>query len=263
MCLILVARAVRTDAPLILAANRDEFVARPTRPASFWDSPSGMLAGRDLLRGGTWLGVSRSGRFAAVTNIRDVGGQEARARSRGELPVEFLASGMDAGEWIHGLEARNGEYGGYNLFAGDVGAIWYTSNRLRSAPETLPEGVHGLSNSVLRSPWPKVVRGARDLEVALEAGDLSVESIFEVLADGDPASDSELPDTGVGLENERLLSSRFVRMPGYGTRTSTVVLFGADEHVTLVERTWPVPPGLPETRWFRFRFDVEQHAAAR
>jgi uncharacterized protein with NRDE domain len=257
MCLVLVALGVRSDAPLVIAANRDEFHARPTAPAAFWPEPAGMLAGRDLLHGGTWLAVARSGRFAAVTNIREPSRHRRDSRSRGELPVQFVDAGTDPGSWLGALWAREGEYGGYNILVGDAGSAWYASNRDPSGPRKLSGGLHGLSNSILDDPWRKATGGVRDLEEVLRRDELSVESIFEVLTSEEQAPDVDLPETGVGLEKERLLSSRFVRMPDYGTRSSVVVLYGSDGHLSLAERTWPVRGGLPETRRFRFRLHME------
>jgi len=262
MCLILVARAVRPDAPLILAANRDEFRSRPTAPVSWWRDGSGILAGRDLLRGGTWLAVSRDGRFCAVTNIREPHRHDPDAHSRGELPVEFVVAEEGARAWTARLGERDARYNGYNLVAGDIRSVWYHSNRDPAGPRSLEEGIHGLSNSVLGDPWPKVIRTTSRLAESLR-GDLSVDDLLDVLADGDVAPDDRLPDTGVGLEAERALSAPFVRLPGYGTRASTVVVFGADGHITFVERTWPPLGGLPETRRFRFRFEQKYHPASK
>jgi len=262
MCLILVARAVRPDAPLILAANRDEFLSRPTAPASWWTDGTGLLAGRDLLRGGTWLAVSRGGKFCAVTNIREPRRHDPSARSRGELPPEFVVVAAGAEAWTARLGERDSRYNGYNLVAGDIRSAWYHSNRDASGPLSLGEGLHGLSNSVLGDPWPKVSRTASRLRESLE-GDLSVDAILDVLANDDVAPDDRLPNTGVGLEAERALSAPFVRLPGYGTRASTVVGFGPDGHITFVERTWPPVGGLPETRRFRFRFEPEYHPVSK
>lgn len=261
MCLVLVARAVRSDAPLILAANRDEFHARPTAPATYWEDPPRMLAGRDLIRGGTWLGISRSGRIAAVTNIREPNMRDVAPQSRGALPVEYLRTEEEPASWIRTVGMRGAGYGGYNLIVGDCSSVWYASNRDTSGPSSLADGIHGISNAILGTSWVKITRATERLAAILEQGDLSAELILEMMTDREQVLDSELPDTGVGLEVERRLSSRFVRLGDYGTRSTTVVLFGSDGHVTMVERTWPRDGALPETRRFRFLFDAEHQRA--
>jgi len=254
MCLILLAWRAREDYPLVLAANRDEFYRRPSAPAQFWDDEPGVLGGRDLEKGGTWLAVSRSGRLAAVTNYRDGRGRRAAPRSRGELVASFVA-GTDAPDrYVAGLAASAADYDGFNLL---VGSLWdgiaYYSNR-GGAPHQLQPGVHGLSNHLLNSPWPKVERGKAGLLdlLAAPAGEL-VPALFSLLEDQTPAPDDLLPDTGVGHAWERVLSTAFIRSADYGTRCTTVILADAAGQVRFIEHTHALGLTGAQRREYAFR----------
>lgn len=236
MCLILLAWRAHPGYPLVVAANRDEFFARPTAPAAFWDDAPQILAGRDLEAGGTWLGVTRNGRFAALTNYRDPVRNKAGAPSRGELVSRFLAGEQSAPEYLRQLESMADRYSGFNLVFGDSGGLWCFSNCGEGERE-LPPGVYGLSNHLLDSPWPKVARGKSALAKALQA--LPDQApLFALLRDDRIAADDELPRTGVSLEWERLLSAAFVRSPTYGTRSSTVVQFDEAGRLRFTEQTF-------------------------
>lgn len=249
MCLILFAYEAHPEYRLVVAANRDEFYERPTAAAGFWPEAPGVLAGRDLLHGGTWLGVTRGGRFAAVTNYRDPAVKIENAPSRGALVTEFLKSIESAGEYTRGLAARAGEYNGFNLLAGDGRSLYYFSNR-GGPPRELGPGVYGLSNALLDTPWPKVVRGRRALAEVVKSGDaLAPEVVTRVLLDRVRAADAELPETGVGLEVERVLSPLFIESPGYGTRCSTAVLLDRAGRLTFVERTFEAGAEAGEARY--------------
>ncbi|HEX8176861.1 MAG TPA: NRDE family protein [Pyrinomonadaceae bacterium] len=238
MCVILLAHRAHPEYPLILAANRDEFYERPTARAAFWSDDEDTLAGRDLERGGTWLGVTRGGRVAAITNYREPGLRISDAPSRGLLVSRFLSGGLDAGEYLSKLSDEASLYNGFNLIAGAGGRLHYFSNR-GGGPREIEPGVHGLSNHLLDTPWPKVERGRRALAGLIEGGGpISVEEIFEILADDARAQDEALPETGVGLELERMLSPLFIESPVYGTRSSTVVLFNHQGEVSFIERTF-------------------------
>jgi uncharacterized protein with NRDE domain len=253
MCIILLAHQATPEYPLILAANRDEFYERPTARAHFWDDDRGMLAGRDLERGGTWLGVTEAGRVAAVTNYREPGAKMKDALSRGLLVTDFLAGDAGPDEYLAELSTRGDLYQGFNLIAGRVGEICYFSNR-GGEPQRITPGVHGLSNHLLNTPWPKVERGQKALaNLIARHGCLCVEDIFKVLADDARAADEALPETGVGLEVERLLSSVFIQSPLYGTRSSTVVLFHRHKEVTFIERTFAYGSDTYEEVRFNFK----------
>ncbi|MFZ5510879.1 MAG: NRDE family protein [Pseudomonadota bacterium] len=239
MCLILLAWRVHPDYPLVVAANRDEFFTRPTAPAGFWSDASEVFAGRDLEAGGTWLGATRGGRFAALTNYRDPARNRNGAPSRGELVSAFLRGNATPADYIARLQPRSGAYNGFNLLAGDGHDMHYFSNVAEESGHIGPlaPNVYGLSNHLLDTPWPKVARGKSALTAALDALP-DAEPLFELLRDDCQAADEELPRTGVSLEWERLLSAAFIRSPAYGTRSSTVVLRDTAGNTTFIEQTW-------------------------
>jgi len=241
MCLVLLAWDKHPRHRLIVAANRDEFYARPTAPAEWWADAPHVLAGRDLREGGTWMGVTRDGRFAAVTNVREPQSYRVGAPSRGHLVGNFLLSRAPSLGYAAGLMPIAPMFNGFNLLLFDGAALAWFSNRGTGA-RTLPPGVYGLSNAQLDTPWPKVVLGKDDLRRAIDAPDDELEAhLFESLARRDPAPEAELPSTGVGEERERALSSAFIATPEYGTRCSTVLLMGRDGQVSLTERTTTLP----------------------
>lgn len=247
MCLAAFALNAHPRFPLVIAANRDEFFARPTAPMAWWTAGGvELLAGRDLEAGGTWLGLTRAGRLALLTNVREPGRQVAGAPSRGALVVDWLAGQGEAPAFAAQLPPG---HNGFNLVTADLarGAWHWVSNRA-PAPVALGPGLHGLSNAALDTPWPKTVglkaALARALDGATGAEPL-VAQLLEALADATPAPDAALPDTGVGLARERQLSPRFVRLPDpehpalarYGTRCSTVLVREADGRTLVVERS--------------------------
>jgi uncharacterized protein with NRDE domain len=238
MCLVLIARDSHPDYSVIVAANRDEFYERPTAHAQFWaDSPS-VLAGRDLEAGGTWLGVDRQGRLAAVTNYRQGERESGSQRSRGCLVSDFLTGHAAARDHLERVRGSAGLYHGFNLLACDAAGLFYFSNREGRVRELAP-GVYGLSNHLLDTPWPKVVSTKRAFGALLTGGASElVADLFGLLSNPDQAKDDHLPSTGVGQEWERLLSSAFIVSNDYGTRSSTVVLVGRDGSIVFVERTF-------------------------
>ncbi|HLO69133.1 MAG TPA: NRDE family protein [Holophaga sp.] len=233
MCLILVAWRAHPEYPLAVAANRDEFFARPTAAAAPWAEDPRVLGGRDLEAGGTWLGIREGGRFAAVTNVREPGVPKG-PRSRGELAGAFLLGGGGAGAYARAIQG--GSYSGFNLLLSDGRELWYASNRA-GAPRHLEPGIYGVSNHLLDTPWPKLTRAKEAFAQALP-GLPEREPLFRLLADREIVPDPLLPATGVSLEWERLLSAVFVASPGYGTRASTAVLARRDGTVLLEERRW-------------------------
>ncbi len=238
MCLILIARDAHPDYRLVVAANRDEFYDRPTAPAARWPEAPAVLGGRDLQAGGTWLGIDRSGRFAAVTNYRQGQREPAAPRSRGLLVSEFLLSSVDPPQYVERVAAEADRYNGFNLLAGDARELFYFSNRGGSV-RALERGVYGLSNHLLDTPWPKVTatRGALETLLTRDPAEL-VPRLFDLLSDRGQAEEHLLPRTGVSLEWERLLSAAFIVSDGYGTRSSTVVLAGRDGRITFEERSF-------------------------
>ncbi len=252
MCLILFAHRAVPRYALVLAANRDEFFARPTEPANYWTEAPQVLAGRDLEKGGTWMGVTRDGRWAAVTNYRDGTRPETGSRSRGELVARYLLDKWSAAAYAAAVACAGGEYHGFNLLVGDAEGVHYVSNR-GAQPQPLEPGIYGLSNHLLNTPWPKVERGKRELE-ALLRGNLQDPTgpLLTLLADRRPAPAEALPETGVSREWEKLLSSAFIRAPGYGTRASSVLLIEHGGEASLHERSFGANAESPEDRRFRF-----------
>ena len=242
MCLIVFAWQVVPGAPLVAAANRDEFYDRPTAAACAWPENPNVYAGRDLKGGGSWMGINRQGpngpRFAALTNIR--GPQERRddAPSRGALVADYLAGELDAEAYIARIAQGSEEYNGFNLVLGDRERLFWFSNRgdddARNG-KALPPGVYGISNSLLDAPWPKVVRTKAQFASLLCQG-APEDAYFEMLADTTCAPDLRLPDTGIALDLERVLSAVCIETAGYGTRTSTVVRLWDDAPAELHER---------------------------
>lgn len=234
MCLILVAWQSHPDFPLVVAANRDEFYQRRTASADFWRDHPQVLAGRDLEAGGTWLGITRAGRFAALTNFRDPARHRPDAPSRGRLVADFLAGSASIDGYLDALPAA--AYNGFNLLLGDGEKLVAFSN-VSMERHALAPGIHGLSNHLLDTPWPKVGAGKTALNAALAALPDDT-ALFGLLGDDTVHPDASLPATGVPLEWERLLSAAFIRSPDYGTRCSTVVKVGADRTASFDEQAW-------------------------
>ncbi|MGF6556810.1 uncharacterized protein with NRDE domain [Pseudomonas sp. S30_BP2TU TE3576] len=234
MCLIVFAWRPGHAQPLVVAANRDEFYARPSLPLAQWPEAPQVYAGRDLEAGGTWLGVGANGRFAALTNIRDPRQPPGR-KSRGELVAGFLTGELPIDDYLSDVVARSSEYGGFNLLVGNANELWHFNAR-ESEPVMLPAGVHGLSNAGLDTPWPKLLKAKAALSEVLD--DPQPQALLAILNDSQPAPVAELPDTGVGLATETLLSSVFIASQSYGTRASTALIVQADGTRHLVERSF-------------------------
>jgi len=256
MCLIVVAYKVHPDLPLIVVANRDEFYARPTRSAHFWADYPDVFAGRDLESShfnqqGTWMGINKAGRFAAVTNFREMEGGEmdfneaSAKRSRGELTAHFLQSNIPAMEYLETIGQQSDNYKGFNLLLWENDELFYASNRIGET-QTLKPGVYGLSNGVLDSPWPKVINAKQQLASQLQRT-FSAETLLSILADRNQAADHALPDTGIDIESERLLSSCFIHSEHYGTRASTVLLAHKNREMIFLEQNWNID-GLAEEK---------------
>jgi uncharacterized protein with NRDE domain len=252
MCLILFSYRTHPRYSLVLAANRDEFFARPTEPAGFWADTPAILAGRDRQAGGTWMGVHRDGRWAAVTNFRNGARPPPGARSRGDLVAEYLRGKQNAKTYADAILHRQNEFGGFNLLVGNSQGIVFVSSQL---PEflSLGPGLYGLSNHLLDSPWPKVERGKRGLRNLIQAlPEMPAEALLELLADRQMADESSLPHTGVNPEWERTLSAAFISAPGYGTRASSVLLMDEAGAVHFRERSFAEQGALLDDRRFDF-----------
>lgn len=258
MCTLAIRYAPGTAHPLLIAANRDEFLARDTRPLHWWDDRPDLLGGRDGEAGGTWFGVTRGGRFATLTNVR-VFPLKENAPSRGHLVQRFLEGTEGPEAYAAGLSAEGPRYNGYNLLFGTLGGpqgaeLWYHSNH-GPPPAPLPPGLHGLSNALLNTPWPKV-EAVRETFGALfaEPAAAEPEAVFAALRDPRTYPDERLPDTGVGPERERGLSALFIELPGYGTRASWFLRTAADGRVEVVERGYH--PASERAERFRLEPDA-------
>ena len=234
MCLIVFAWRPDHAQPLIVAANRDEFYARPSLPLAQWSETPQVHAGRDLEAGGTWLGIGANGRFAALTNIRDPHRPPGR-RSRGELVARFLDGEIPIDEYLTDVVARSPEYGGFNLLVGNLHELWHFNAR-ESEAVMLQPGIYGVSNASLDTPWPKLIKAKAALGKVLD--DPQPQALLNLLSDPQTAPFAELPDTGVGLATETLLSSVFIASQSYGTRASTALIVHADGSRHLVERSF-------------------------
>jgi uncharacterized protein with NRDE domain len=242
MCLILVAWRVHPDYPIVVAANRDEFRQRPTAAAHWWHDRPQILAGRDLQSHGTWLGITRTGQIAALTNFRDPHHVKLDAPSRGGLVVRMLESSASISERVAQLSAASPEYAGFSLLCTD-GRQLGVFESVASAGRLLEPGIYGLSNHLLDTPWPKVQHAKSRLATALSVLPDDA-ALLELLRDDQPAADDQLPRTGVSLEWERLLSSAFIRGADYGTRSSTVIRVERNGTAHFTEWTWQADGSL-------------------
>lgn len=246
MCIILFAWQQHPDYPLVVAANRDEFHHRPAEAAR-WRGD--LLCGLDLAAGGTWLGMTRAGRFAAVTNFREpIQDRTPGNRSRGMLPLGFLESDDSPQHWLARLQPEQEQYGGFNLVVSDGDSLWYMGNR-GAEPQPVAPGIHALSNGLLDTEWPKTRRGKQLMGEALEHG-ANMDALLAILADDHVPDDEALPDTGVGVELERLVAPIFIQSAAYGTRASTAVRLHRNGGFDFIEQRWQ-PGGI--------RADVPSH----
>lgn len=226
MCLLLFAIDAHPDLRLVLASNRDEHYARATAPLDVWHDAPTVAGGRDLVAGGSWLGLRRDGAWAAVTNVRDGLDPPAAPRSRGRLVGDFLRGPQRAEAALEVIAEEAGLYGGFNLILADASGCFFYSNRGHRSSRRLTSGVYGLSNAGLNSPWPKVTGGTAALRRLLQTAP-TAEALLALLRVDQQPSDDQLPDTGIGLERERALARRFITTADYGTRASTVALVGS------------------------------------
>ncbi len=266
MCLMVLAWRSHPDYPLILAANRDEFYLRRTRPAAWWGHAVSVLAGHDEEAGGTWLGITRRGRIAALTNVRAPSERNPHAPSRGTLVLSALQSPDSPRAWLESNAARMSAYNGFNLLLGDVGPVAngessneprldYFTNRDGAPARSLAPGVYGLSNASLDTPWPKVTRAVTRFACSI-ASRVDLEMLVRLLENRELARDSELPSTGVPYEWERALSAIQIRANGYGTRASTVITVRNDGLTTFLERTYDTTdPQRFSDRHYEFTID--------
>ena len=259
MCLVFLALNRHERFPFILAANRDEFHDRSAAPAHFWNKWPDVIAGQDLgirsMPPGTWLGMTRQGRIALITNYRDPMNIRAQARSRGELVSRFLTDPDTTTEsFLKTLRDTGEDYNGFNLVFGNTSGLTWYSNHSRT-PQHLTTGIFGLSNALLDSPWPKVDQGKERMHALLMKADPEPEEFFTLLADDTVYADHLLPETGVGIARERQLSSSFIRMDGYGTRCSTMIMCDKHGNVQFRERTFAPLTGAAQEADYRFQIN--------
>ncbi len=237
MCLLLFALDAHPRHRLVVAANRDEAYDRPTTALHWWDDSPDVLAGRDLRAGGTWMGVTRDGRWAALTNVRDPQSPRPSDRSRGSLVADFLTGPAPADAYAAQVFDERGVYDGFNLIVADAASVWVVSTRA-DQPVTLGPGVYGLSNDRLDTPWPKVERGRRLLRTALAADTVETAPLLDLLDDRHQPPEDALPDTGVGVDWERRLAPMFIASESYGTRVSTAIVQDREGSIRVAEQTW-------------------------
>jgi len=237
MCLVFLAYEHHPHYRLIVAANRDEYFSRPSAPAQYWSDHPQVLAGRDLQQLGTWMGITLDGRFTALTNYRDPRRHCPNPLSRGHLTGDFLCGTQSPTEYLAAVSSQAQQYNGFNLLVGDKQSLWYFSNVQQQVLPMAP-GIHGLSNHLLDTPWPKLEQGRQQLALCLTQAHINEQDLWNILTNRQKPDDGRLPKTGVGLEWERTLSSAFVESPDYGTRSSTILLVGYNDSVRFVERVY-------------------------
>lgn len=253
MCLLVAAFDWHPDYRLVLVGHRDEFHARPAAPLAWWSEPADLLAGRDLEAGGTWLGVGRDGRLGVVTNYRGTGALPPGGPSRGSLIPSFLAGRQAAAGFGELLLAQGDRYSAFNLLLLDDEGLTYVASHPSAELRRLPRGLYGLSNDRLDTPWPKVLRSRERVGNLLAGPAWTVAGLFRALKDRTTAPDEALPETGIGLERERLVSAPFIVDPVYGTRCATVVLARHDGTIRVEERRYDARGEATGRTAFAFR----------
>lgn len=255
MCILFIGVDQHPDYPLIVAANRDEFHARPTQTSSFWQQYPGVLAGKDLQAGGSWMGISMKGKLAALTNIRAPGHERQSTMSRGKLVMDFLVEDIASENYLQRLSKQAANYNGYNLLFGHLDNL-QVYNNFEDSVYALTKGVYGLSNANLNTAWPKLDLGRTELvKYCRQTSPLNIEHLFALLGNNTKAKDEVLPQTGVSIEWERKLSSIFITSPDYGTRSSTVLLVDRFKQVFWQERSFNSAAQLISQQTYLFKLE--------
>jgi len=252
MCLIVFAYKAHPKYKFIFAANRDEFYDRPTKQADYWKDHPELLAGKDLQGGGTWMGITKQGRFAAVTNYRDLKNIKEDAPSRGILTLDFLINGISAEQYYENIKPSLQDYNGFNLLLGSIDELFYFSTHTNGIKKLEP-GIYGLSNAVLNTDWPKVKKSKAGLSILLKHDEVHPWELLSILNDTLKAKEEDLPDTGVGMEWEKVLSSIFIQSPKYGTRCSTAVIVDKENNFRFAEKTFFGNQGSFSNKDFSFK----------
>jgi uncharacterized protein with NRDE domain len=253
MCLILFAYDTHPSYKLVLTANRDEFYARPTQQAHFWPEQPHILAGKDLQAGGTWIGVSKAGKLAALTNYRDPANINPDAPSRGALTIDFLNSALSAKDYLHQIDKNGLEYNGFNLLLLDETGLWCYNN-LQRAITQVPSGVHGLSNATLNTSWPKTDSAKQQLAQLTANETIEKTALVAMMENKSTAPDEMLPKTGVPYQWEKLLSARFIESESYGSRITTVITITHANEISFLEKSHSIAGS--EEKVIEFSFSI-------
>jgi uncharacterized protein with NRDE domain len=255
MCLIVFAVNVLPGYPFLLAGNRDEFYQRTAKPARRWNTDPVLIAGQDLEAGGTWMGISETGRFAALTNYRAIHEIKENAPSRGNIVKDFLLTDKPVREWLERLLKQSGKYNGFNLLAGSFSELFYLTNKMDTIQKLEP-GFYSISNAFLNTPWPKTEKALHHFRSILEKKGVDEEAIFELLIDQEKFPIEQLPETGLTEELEKAVSSVFIQTENYGTRCSTIVSMDSHSNISFAERTYT--PGTTQVEFeTRFSFSLK------
>ena len=244
MCFLLLAINKSSNYPIILAANRDEYYQRNTSTLKFWDDKPHILGGRDLEQGGTWMAVSKSGKFAAITNFREAKCTQIPQRSRGLLITDYLGTDITTKQFTKQLEKQADQYDGFNLIFGEMtNTLFYYSNRNDQRSQPLESGIYALSNHLLNTPWPKAIQGKSNFENIISFSSESMQtSLFQLLNNSQKAKQDQIPDTGIDKNFEHLLSSIYIESETYGTRCSSVLMLDVKNNLSFTELTHKANP---------------------
>ena len=253
MCLIFLSYNQNKEYPLVILANRDEFYNRPTQSANYWNENPRILGGKDLEGGGTWMGITKNGYMAMLTNYRDIANIKNNAPTRGKLVSDYLTGEFKTKEYLLALSQTASQFNGYNLIAGTFDDPWYYSNYQQKIVR-LGTGLYGLSNGLLNSNWPKVEAGKLMLAPLLLKSTLNKEELFKTMTNEVMAENEKLPSTGLTLEKERMLSPMFIKTDGYGTRCTTLITVDKKGEVEFIER--PFENGKPSGVENNFTFQL-------
>jgi uncharacterized protein with NRDE domain len=256
MCLVFISINQHPNYKLIVAANRDEFYNRKTAPADYWADNPAILGGRDLEANGTWMAINKRGNISMVTNYRDPKNINPQAPSRGQLVTDFLTTDYEPLSYLQGIEKKGTQYNGFNLVVGSSDQLFYYSN-YRNGVDKLNDGLYGLSNHLMDTPWPKVTRGKEKFSAILDGPDFSTNQLLGFLQDDLRAPDDLLPQTGISLERERALSSMFIKTTGYGTRCSTIILIDRQNQVQFTERVYDLQTFEFTDRTYQFAIESQ------
>jgi len=252
MCLIFISYKQNREYPLIVLSNRDEFFKRPTLAAHYWEENPQILAGKDLEGGGTWMGITKNGYMAMLTNYRDVPNLKPNAPTRGKLVSDYLQGEFNTKEYLLALSKSGYRYNGYNLIAGSFDDPWYYSNYQKKVVR-LGTGLYGLSNALLNSNWPKIEKGKEKLIPLLAQEKIEKEKLFQLMTNAEVAPDQQLPQTGLSKEKEKAISSMFINTDGYGTRCTTLIMVNKNGNVDFTERQYANGLATGEENNFTFK----------